>query len=91
MPRVAHPCDTEGCRAVCTGPVGVEPGIHRRGLLVFLETLVPYLTERLQQRYADAATGFDGSAPLWRRQSAAQAGAAAWWQRSSEELLTRVC
>ena len=72
------------------GPVGVEPGIQRRGLLVFMETLVPYLTERLQQRYDDAATDFSDSAPLRRRQYEASAASAAWWQQSMRALLTRV-
>jgi len=58
--------------------------------LVFLETLVPYLTERLQQRYADAATDFGDSAPLRRQQNEASAAGAAWWQQSSTAFLTRV-
>jgi len=78
------------CQRCCAGPVGVEPGIQRRGMLVFLETLVPYLTERLQQRCADAATDFGASAPLRRQQIEASAAGAAWWRESSRALLIRV-
>lgn len=72
--RLGHLPLTGACSAAA-GRIGTAPSAGRRGLLVLLECMAPYLAERVSQS-ADAELGTGGGrAPTWAAPAHSMGGA----------------